>query len=194
MQNFSPQEYPLSEYNSETLQLYLEFLSRYSEVQLLDLGPVCKENIVFFAERAKKLTVCDMFYRLDRHRRRGLSIEKVWNHLDYGPDSFNGIHLWDLLDHIDNGEAERLAALCHNMLKPNGILFIISLDEHLVSGRINAFVIQDKRRLALRVQPHLSLPWCNRNIGTLTSLLSKFSFVKSYLSRDGVRELLFSRE
>jgi len=194
MQSLSTPELPLTGYNSKTLQIYLDFLGRYPDAHLLDLGPVCKENIIFFAKRARKLSVCDMFFRLDRHRHKGLSLKKVWNHLDYQAHSFNGIHLWDLIDHIDDNEAERLAGLCHRMLKPKGMLMTISLEEQTVSSQINSFVIQDNCRLILRMQSHLNLPWYCRNIRTLTSMLSTFTPVKSFLYRNGVREMLFCRD
>jgi predicted SAM-dependent methyltransferase len=149
---------------------------------------------MFFAKRARRLSVCDMFFRLDKHRRNGLSPEKVWNHLNYQPYSFNGIHLWDLIDHIDDNEAGRLADLCYTMLKPKGMLMTTSFDEQSVSRQVNSFVIQDNCRLTLRLQSHIDLPWYYRNIRTLTSLLSAFTSVKSLLYRNGVRELLFCRD
>jgi len=194
MQSLSNSEFPLTEYNSKILQIYLDYLDRYPDAQLLDLGPVCEENIMFFAKRARRLSVCDMFFRLDKHRRKGLSPEEVWNHLNYQPQSFNGIHLWDFIDHIDDNEAGRLAELCYTMLKPKGMLMTISFDEQSMLPQINSFVIQDNCRLTLRRQPHIDLPWYYRTIRTLTSLLSTFTTVKSFLYRNGVREMLFCRD
>lgn len=194
MQSLSNSELPFAEFNSKILQIYIDHLVRYPDAQLLDLGPVCEENIMFFAKRVRKFSVCDMFFRLDRHRRRGLSPEKVWNHLNYQPHSFNGIHLWDFLDHIDDNDSVKLAELCYTLLKPKGILKVISFDEQSELLQINSFVIQDNWRLTLRHQPHLDLPWYYRNIRTLTSLLSKFNIFKSFLYRNGVREMLFCRD
>ena len=194
MQSLSNSGLPLTEYNSKILQIYLDYLGRYPDAHLLDLGPVCKENIMFFAKRVRRLSVCDMFFRMDKHRRKGISLEKVWNHLNYQPHSFNGIHLWDLIDHIDDSEAARLAELCYTMLKPKGMLMIVSFDEQSVLPQIHSFVIQDNYQLTLRLQSHIDLTWYYRTIRALTSLLSAFTSVKSFLYRNGVREMLFCRD
>jgi len=190
----SNSELPFTDYNSRVLPIYLGRLGRYPDAHCLDLGPVCEENIMFFAKMSRTFSVCDMFSRLDRSLRRGLRPEKVWHHLDYRPHSFNGINLWDLINHLDDNEAERMAELCHTMLKPAGMLMIISFEEQRLSGPINSFVIQHDGRLILRVQPHLDLPWYYRDFSKLISLLRAFTLVKSFLYRNGIRELLFSRE
>lgn len=194
MQSLSNPEVPLTEYNSRILQIYLDYLVRYPDAQLLDLGPVCEENILFFAKQAKRLYVCDMFFRLNKHRCEDLPSEEVWRHLNYQPHSFNGIHLWDFIDHIDDNDAVRLAKLCYTMLKPKGMLMATSFDEQLMLSQINSFVIQDNCRLTLRRQPHIDLPWYYRSIRTMTSLLSILTPVKSFLYRNGVREMLFRRD
>ena len=194
MQSLSNSEVPLTGYNSKILQIYLDYLDRYPDAQLLDLGPVCEENILFFAKRVRRLSACDMFFRIYQHRRKNLSPEKVWGHLNYQPHSFNGIHLWDFIDHVDDNDAVRLAELCYRMLKPKGMLMTINFDEQSVLPQINSFVIQDNCRLTLRHQPHIDLPWYFRNVRTLTSLLSKFTPAKSFLYRNGVREMLFCRD
>ena len=65
------------------VQLFVETLEQRQDVQILDVGPVCGENIMFFAHRVTRLYVCDMFLRLDRNRRKGLPSNKVWGHLNY---------------------------------------------------------------------------------------------------------------
>ncbi|MBW2669279.1 MAG: hypothetical protein JRD87_05235 [Deltaproteobacteria bacterium] len=69
-------------YTSNALKLFLEHLEQRPEKKLLDVGPVCQENIRFFASRAKKLYVCDMFIRLDRCIRKGSPVDQIWDKLD----------------------------------------------------------------------------------------------------------------
>ena len=78
--------------------------------QVLDLGPVCEENITYFARRVKRFHVCDMFLRLNRNKREGLPSKMVWKHLDYRPHSFDGINLWDFIDHLNDDEIAQLAS------------------------------------------------------------------------------------
>ena len=48
-------------YTSSVLHLFIEALERRQKAQVLDLGPVCGENIDFFVRRVQRLYVCDMF-------------------------------------------------------------------------------------------------------------------------------------
>jgi hypothetical protein len=162
--------------------------------QVLDLGPVCEENIIYFARRVKRFHVCDMFLRLNRNQPKGLPSKMVWKHLDYAPHSFDGINLWDFIDHLNDDEIGRLVNLCHTMLKPRGMMIITSFEEQPGPSPINSFVIQDSYRLTFRLQNHLDLPWYYRSNRALTHMLSAFPSVKSFLYRNGIREFLCRRD
>jgi cyclopropane fatty-acyl-phospholipid synthase-like methyltransferase len=184
----------LADYTSITLQMYLETLEHASTAQLLDIGSVCEENIKFFAQRVKRFHVCDMFLRLNRNQRKGLSAKKVCEHLDYEPHSFDGINLWDFIDHLDDNEATKLVKLCHSLLKPKGMMIVISFEEHSAPSQINSFIAQDGYRLTFRLQNHLDLPYYYRSNRILTDMLSEFASVKSFIYRNGVREFLCKRD
>jgi predicted SAM-dependent methyltransferase len=163
------------------LQMYLEILEQSSTAQLLDVGSVCEENIKFFAQRVKRFHVCDMFLRLNRNQRKDLPAKKVCEHLDYEPHSF------------DN-EATKLVKHCHTLLKPNGMMIVISFEEHSAPSQINSFIVQDRYRLTFRLQNHLDLPCYYRSNRILTDMLSEFASVKSFIYRNGVREFLCKRD
>jgi hypothetical protein len=187
------ESFPAS-YTSMMLQLYLEaIVEQDRELQLLDVGPVCGENIMFFARQAKRLYVCDMFIRLDRNRRKGKAADRIYDELDYPAQSFHGIHLWDLFDHLEDRDADSLVERCHMMLKPQGMMLVIAFEEPFGPSPINSFVIQDGLKITLRPQPHLDLPWRYRSNRELTLLLETFPKVKSFLYRNRVREFLFQR-
>ena len=184
----------LADYTSMMLQMYFEALDQSSMAQVLDVGPVCEENITFFAQRVKRFHVCDMFLRLNRNRREGLPSKKMWKHLDYAPHSFDGINLWDFIDHINDDEIGRLVNLCHTLLKPKGMMIVTSFEEQSAPSQINSFVIQDSYRLTFRLQNHLDLPCYYRSNRILTNILSEFASVKSFIYRNGVREFLCKRD
>jgi len=184
----------LADYTSMMLQMYFEALDQSSMAQVLDVGPVCEENITFFAQRVKRFHVCDMFLRLNRNRREGLPSKKMWKHLDYAPHSFDGINLWDFIDHINDDEIGRLVNLCHTLLKPKGMMIVTSFEEQSAPSQINSFVIQDSYRLIFRPQNHLDLPCYYRSNRALTNMLSEFASVKSFIYRNGVREFLCKRD
>jgi 2-polyprenyl-3-methyl-5-hydroxy-6-metoxy-1,4-benzoquinol methylase len=187
-------EFSSNAYTSMILQLYIETFKKYSNVQVLDVGPVCEENIMFFAQQVKRLYICDMFLRLDRTKRKGLHSQTVWKHLDYPPHFFDGIHLWDFIDHLNDNDVGRLVKLCHTLLKPKGMLMATAFEEQSAPSQINSFVIEDDFRLTFRPQTHVDLPWYFRTNRILTSMLSAFSNVKSFIYRNGVREFLFKRD
>ena len=181
----------LADYTSMMLQMYfVEDLDQSSTAQVLDVGPVCEENITYFAQRVKRLHVCDMFLRLNRNRLKGLPTKKAWEHLDYAPHSFDGINLWDFIDHLKDDEIGRLITLCHTFLKPRGMMIVTSFEVQSAASKINSFVIKDGYQVTFRLQDHLDLPWYYRSNRIITEILSEFRTVKSFLYRNGVREFL----
>jgi len=192
--SFSNTGSSIADYTSMMLQMYCETLDLSSMAQVLDVGPVCEENITFFAQRVKRFHVCDMFSRLNRIRREGLPSKKMWKHLDYAPHSFEGINLWDFIDHINDDEIGKLVNLCHTLLNPRGMMIVTSFEEQSAPSQINSFVIKDGYRLTFRPQNHLDLPCYYRSNRILTDMLSEFASVKSFIYRNGVREFLCKRD
>lgn len=177
-------------HTSNVLKVFTERVKRSQNAQLLDLGPVCGENINFFAKRVKRLFVCDMFLRLDLACRRGLPTSNVWQHLDYPPLGFDGIMLWGLIDYLDDTEVRKLLDLCNTMLKPSGTLLAVFQDEFTITSTTNSYVISDNFEVYLRPQPHLSLSLRTRHNRALLTIVAPFTPIKSFVSRDGIREIL----
>ena len=183
----------LSGYKSMMLELFVDTLGRYKDAHIIDVGPVCEENILFFARRMKKFFVCDMFMRLNREARKPHRPERVWNHLDYPAENFHGILLWDFCDHLEDDGMNRLAQLCFEMLKPEGLLLLIAFEKQPSPPLINTFVTRDGYRIDFRVQHHLDLPWHCRHNRALMSLMGSFHFIKSFRYHNGLREFLFKK-
>jgi hypothetical protein len=179
-----------SDYASMMLQMYFEGLNQLSMAQILDVGPICGENIMYFAQRVKRLHVCDMFLRLNHNRRKGLPTDKVWEHLDYAPHIFDGINLWDLIDHLNDDEVGKLVNLCDTFLKTKGMMIVTSFEEPSAPSQIHSFVVKDDYRVTFRLQNHLDLPWYYRSNRIITEILSKIGTIKSFIYRNGVREFL----
>ena len=184
----------LADYTSIMLKMYCETLDQSSVAQVLDVGPVCEENITFFAQRVKRFHVCDLFLRLNRNRREDQPLKEVWKHLDYAPHSFNGINMWDFMDHINDDEIGKLVNLCHTLLKTRGMMIVTSFEEQSAPSQINSFVMQNSYRITFRPQNHLNLPYYYRSNRILTDMLSEFASLKSFIYRNGVREFLCRRD
>ena len=192
--DYSHAEPSLAVFTSRMLKMYFENLGQCSNAGVLDVGPVCEENIRYFAQQVKRFHVCDLFIRLNRSRRKGLSTEKVREYLDYAPGSFDGINLWDFIDHLDDDDIDKLVGLCHSALEPRGIMMVTSFEEQAAPSQIHSFVIQDGNRVTFRLQNHLELPYYYRSNRIITNMLSEFHTVKSFIYRNGVREFLCRRD
>jgi len=174
------------------VQLFLEGLKQDREV--LDVGPVCGENISYFAQRVNRLHVCDMFLRLDRGRRKGLPLSRVWQQLGYPARSFDGILLWDLVERLDDSEVGNLVELCHKMVRPGGMVMVFVPGEQEIRSVVNSFVIGEGIRLHLRPQPHLKLPFHIRQNREVLASLAPFTPIKSFTCHNGLRQFLFQRD
>lgn len=180
-------------YTSTILKLFVETLAGWRNAQILDAGPVCQENIMFFARRMRRHHVCDMFLRLQREQLKKPGDRDVFRHLDYAPRSFDGIQLWDLIDHLDDDQVRQLVKRCFAMLRSTGLMMLMALEEKPAAERIHSLVVGQGYRLGLRLQPHLALPWHCRHNRALVSLLADFNIVKLFRYRNGLRELLLQK-
>ncbi|MBC8178687.1 MAG: class I SAM-dependent methyltransferase [Deltaproteobacteria bacterium] len=177
-------------YTSNALRLFLEGLEQVRESQVLDVGSICGDNITFFARRIKRLYICDMFFHLSRDSRGILPPNQIWKHLDYPPHSFDGILLWNLIDYLNDSQVGRIAALCHDMLKPEGMV-LASLAGKSMSGTVPCyFAIKDRFRLEINPKPEIGLSLHIRSNREVLELLSLFTPEKSYLYQNGIREYL----
>ncbi len=190
----SPLESEPVTHTSNIIRLFIKGLEQHQEGQILDIGPVCSENINFLGQHVMRLYVCDMFLQLDQDRRKNLPISSLWQHLDYSPQSFDRILLWDLIDYLEDNEVSRLVKLCIKMLRPGGLIMVFSLSEQVTQTVVNSFVIGEGLRLDLRPQPHLDLPFHTRQNREVLSLFNPFTLVKSLIYHNGLRQFLFQRD
>jgi len=184
------------DYTSNVLQLFIEGLDAHPTAQVLDLGPVCQENIRFFARarRVKRLYVCDMFIRLERCLGKGDPVDRIWHELDYPPESFDGILIWELADRLDDGEVRSLVKLCYTLLKPGGMAVVLVLGEQAARLGVNSFVIGQDFKVRLRSQYHLHLPIRSRQNRDILAMMTPLKPAKSFICRPGFMEFLFIRD
>lgn len=178
-------------YTSIILQQLADRLEKQRRALVLDVGLVCNENINYFAQRAKKLFVCDILAHMNRDQSSGLKTKSVWRHLDYEPNSFDVINLWNLVEHLNDNDAKRLTEICSKIVKKKGLLFVIDIENHVSAQAVRSFVIGKDFQISLRPQTHLDFPWYYRHNRALISLFASFPTVKIFQYRKGIREFLF---
>ena len=179
---------------SNVLKLFAEGLESRPQGQVLDVGPAFQENLMFFATRAKRLYVCNMFLHLAECLKKERPVSQIWKHLDYPPESFDGILLWDLADRLDDQEVSTLANLCYKMLKPGGMAAVWVPGEQAALSGVNAYVIGQDFTVSLRPQTNLHLPLRSRQNREALAMMAPLTPAKSYLCRPGIMEFLFRRD
>ncbi len=180
-------------YTSNICSLFVNSLAHCSDVQVLDIGPVCSENIIFFGKRVKRLFVCDMFFRLHWCRNKKLSIEKLWHALDYPEQSFDGILLWDLVDRLDKDEVMDLVRLCHRLIRPRGTVMLAAFSRQTFLSNVNTFVVGNNFRIFFRPQKQLELYVNHRHNREIMTMFSPLSLIKAQINKNGYREFLLQR-
>ena len=179
------------EYTSIILQQLADRLEKQRRALVLDVGVVCNENINYFSKRANKLFVCDIFAHMDLDQSIGLKTKSVWSYLDYEPNRFDVINLWNLVEHLNDNDAKRLTEICSKIVKKKGLLFVIDIENHVSAQSVSSFVIGKDFQISLRPQTHLDFPWHYRHNRALISLFTSFPTVKIFQYRKGIREFLF---
>jgi len=181
-------------YTSNTLKLFIEDIERRPQGQVLDVGPACQENIMLFGSRVTRLYVCDLFFPLMKCLDEKQAISRIWKHLDYSPESFDGILLWDLVNRLDTREVPTLARLCQKILKPGGTVVVVVPGERAVSSMVNNFVIGRDFEIHLRPQARLRLPLRSCQNREMLTMMVPLSPAKSFIYYCGITEFLFRRD
>ncbi len=179
-------------YRSKALEVLSQRLAQGEDPLLLDLGPVCGENINYWAHRARRLYLCDLFLRLDRLLRGGRPPQDLLGHLDYAEGAFDAILLWDLLDRLEEREARLVVRRCQALLRDNGLLLVFAQGER-AAGSVYSHVQGRNFMVHPRPQPHLRLPLIPRPNRRVLSLLLPFFPIKSFIYPSGFREFVMQK-
>ena len=183
---------PLS-YTSSTLQYFLDSIAQRGPGQLLDVGPVYRDNIHFLSHRVGRLYICDLFRCLNEGRKDELPPDELWRVLDYPAETFDGILLWNLVDRLDPPEVKSLVDQCHSMTKPGGFVMIFTLGSQVSSTGQESFVIRNDFELFMYGREYPDIATRQRQNRDFLHLMNPYIPVKSLIYRNGIREFLFQK-
>ena len=196
---------------SNGLKEFLWNLEGLGHGSLLDLGPVWQSTITFFVERGFKVYADDLlrdwkqFATAEDERLRRIQPGEdasemtaesradrfLESNIKYPRENFDGILLWDLLDYMDRALVKRFVEHLTDMLRPGGVIFAM-----FHTGKPEAFCryrILDRQTLELIGAPPLfsiQRSYQNREI---QDLFRGFRTSKSFIGRDQLREVLFTK-
>jgi hypothetical protein len=178
-------------FTSQTLPIFIDRLSRVKDSRALDVGPVCGQNIAFFASNLARLYVCDLFAHMGR-KTNPPSGDDLWRPLQYPAQHFHGLMLWDLMDRLADNQVRELIDIGHSLLAPHGLVSMFGIPD-LPSRTVYSFAIGEDYQIFPRRQNHLDLPFSFRQSRVLERFMIGFRPVKSFVLKNGLREFLFER-
>lgn len=193
---------------SNGLKEFLWNLDGLGRGTLLDLGPAWQTTLSFFIERGFRVTSEDILrgwaeflkeeelHKVERspenyaeHTPEGLAKKFLNENLKYPADSFDALLLWDALDYMEPTLAKHTVAHLTELLRPGGAVFAMFHSKK--PEGFQRYRVTDTNTLQiLSAKPicHAQKVYQNREI---QELFGRYRSVKSYVSRDQLRETLF---
>jgi hypothetical protein len=176
---------------SRMLKRYLEHLALCDKPEVLDLGPACGNNISFFLPRVSRLHVCDAFFHLIMAIKQGSDAEKHIQLINYKESSFDGIHLWDLPDHLESKTLSLLVRRLHMLLKPKGMLTMIASNTSGTQPYPLYFVIRDDGAVRLQKTTSQRFSYFYRPNRDIEQIMKPFRQTSSFICTNGIREFIY---
>jgi hypothetical protein len=183
--------YPLFVNESRMVKKYMRLLALREKPEILDVGPVSGNNISFFLSHVSKLHVCDAFSRFSHDIHQNPDTEEMLSFFDYKENSLDGIHVWDICDHLNSRMLSPLVRKLHSLLKPNGLMMLIASTTSGVQPYPLFFVIRDDCAVVLQKVTTRRFPYFYRTNRDIEGSMKPFQQLNSFICTNGVREFLF---
>jgi SAM-dependent methyltransferase len=204
-----PPETPGSTRMSNGLKEFLWNLDGLGRGTLLDLGPAWQTTLSFFIERGFRVSSEDIlrewkeFLKEEEARLSdagvvpesldmtpvGRATRFLETNLQYPRASFDAVLVWDLLDYLEPALAKQTIANLTELLRPGGVVF--ALFHSKKPEGFQRYRIADSNSLQI-ISANVLCPaqkvYQNREI---QDLFNRFRTMKSFVSRDQLRETLF---
>jgi hypothetical protein len=179
-------------YQSRMLQRYMAHIAKCRSPHILDLGPVSGNNISFFLSLGARLSVCDFMLRLSRQA-PGAGPDKALKILDYSDRRFDGIHVWDIPDHLETWLLSDIVKRWFAMLRPGGLIMMLAGPSSVPQPHLHIETIVCDSMVGLEEVPALELPYFHRSNRDIEIVMRPLEQHTSFLCTNGEREFLFRR-
>lgn len=176
---------------------------------LLDLGPAWQTTLTFFIERGFRVSSEDFLrewkeFMVEEETRlkdsavhsetvdmtpAGRANRFLDTNLKYPRSSFDAVLLWDVLDYLEPALAKQTVATLTELLRPGGVVFAMFHSKK--PEAFQRYRVADSNTLQIICAPLLcpvQKVYQNREI---QDLFIRFRTMKSFVSRDQLRETLF---
>jgi hypothetical protein len=187
---------------SRGLEQFFSHIRDQSGLSILDLGGACQDNINFITNLGHRITPRSILQSVDEtfggvadtDQSNPHQIESfLKENLDYLPDTFDGVLLWDTLQFMAPALLNSVLERLHFITRPKSYLLVyFSSEERARESPIYSFRIQDKTTLRLVQRGTRPTAQVFNNRG-LEKLFSRFESVKFFLTRESLREVIVRR-
>jgi hypothetical protein len=186
---------------SRGLEQFFASIRDQNGLSILDMGGACQDNINFVTGLGHRITPQSMLQSLeetfgaaDADQSNPQQIETfLRNNLDYLPDTFDGVLLWDTLQFMAPALVNAVVERLHFIVRPKSYMLVyFNSEERAKVSPIYSFRIQDRSTLRLIQRGTRPVAQSFNNRG-LEKLFSRFDSVKFFLTRESLREIIVRR-
>jgi hypothetical protein len=179
-------------FQSRMLQRYMAHIAKCKNPEILDVGPVSGNNVSFFLSLGARLSICDFMLRLTRQPSSS-EPKKALAVLDYRDRYFDGIHVWDIPDHLETWLLSEIVKKWFAMLKPGGLIMMLAGPSSVPRPSLHIETIVTDSMVGLEEVPELKLPYFHRSNRDIEIAMRPLEQHASFLCTNGEREFLFRR-
>lgn len=194
---------------SNGLKEFLWNLDGLGRGTLLDLGPAWQTTLTFFIERGFRVTSDDILRdwslflaEEDAKAKENPTPESyaerapearakrfLESNLQYAASSFDALLLWDVLDYTEPALAKSMVAQLTELLRPGGVVFAMFHSKK--PAGFQRYRVADTNTLqVLSAKPIFPAQKVYQN-REIQELFGRYRSMKSFISRDQLRETLF---
>ena len=189
----------LSTRPSRGLEEFFTQIRDTTGLTILDLGGATQKNITFITDLGHRLYSEDFLAILGETFGVDDTVDQSnpgWiefflkETLDYEAGQFDGVLVWDVLEHLNPALLNAVVERLHKIVRPKGyMLAFFHSDDGLDAAPFYAFRIHQMNTLEI-VQQGMRRPVQLYNNRSLEKLFGKFESVKFFLARDRLREVI----
>ena len=120
---------------SQAIRSFFEHLSRFSGLQILDLGMLSQETAWHVGGLGHSINFVSLLHCFDAAQSEhaaetgelssDLASRVVRMELDFPPNSFHAVLAWDVLQHLDEAAMRSTISQLSKVVRPNGVMFCI---------------------------------------------------------------------
>ena len=187
---------------SRGLEQFFTSIREQSGLSILDMGGACQENINFVTSLGHRITPQSILQSVDEtfggvadtDQSNPHQIEAFLNNnLDYRPDTFDGVLLWDTLQYMAPPLLTAVLDRIRFIVRPKSYLLVyFNSEERAKLSPVYSFRIQDRSTLLLVQRGTRPTAQAFNNRG-LEKLFVNFESVKFFLTRESLREVIVRR-